>query len=68
MKGARRNVQSIKDARKIKGNIVKYQLPCGIDNQEITAQIKNNFVVSNACHRGQMYPTSQHTLFWSTLD
>jgi hypothetical protein len=49
MKGACSNVQSIKDARKIKGTIVKCQLPCSIDNQEITAQIKNNFVVSNAC-------------------
>jgi hypothetical protein len=42
MEGACRNAQSVKDARKIKGNIVKYQLPCGIENQEITAQIKNN--------------------------
>ena len=49
MKGACRNVvQSLKDARKVEGNIVKYQLPCGTDNQEITTQIKNNFVVSNA--------------------
>jgi hypothetical protein len=29
---------------------IKYQGLCGIDNQEITAQIKNNFVVSNAFH------------------
>jgi len=50
MKGTCRYVQSIKDARKIKGNLVKCQLPCGIGNREITAQIKSNFVVSNACH------------------
>jgi hypothetical protein len=50
MKGACSNVQSIKDARKIKGNLVEYQLPCATDNQEITAQMKNNFVVSNTCH------------------
>jgi hypothetical protein len=31
---------------------VKYQWPCGTDIQEITAQIKNNFVVSNANGRG----------------
>jgi hypothetical protein len=50
MKSACSNVESVKDTRNIKGNLVKCQLPCGIDNQEITAQIKNNFVVSNACH------------------
>jgi hypothetical protein len=29
---------------------MKYQWLCGINNQEITAQIKNNFVVSKAFH------------------
>jgi hypothetical protein len=31
---------------------IKYQWLCGIDNQEITAQIKKNFVVSNAFNGG----------------
>jgi len=30
--------------------IYETSVACGIDNQEITSQIKNNFVVSNAFH------------------
>ena len=49
MKGDAEMYRVMKTQEKSKA-IYIISVACGIDNQEITGQIKNNFVVSNAFH------------------
>ena len=51
MKGDAEMYRVMKTQEKSKA-IYIISVACGIDNQEITGQIKNNFVVSNAFHWG----------------